>query len=430
MRVLTVLNTLGPGGTERAAQNYTLGYKEAGEEVAVLAFKKGGYRQPLLQDAGIPVFIGGETETAKDIAIQQALKWHFDIIHIHRSGLSDPCSAYVLEKLRSQARLVMETNVFSRVDDSPARHLVDVHLQLSKWCLWKWSQWGRGLRPAPVGVVLPYIVRADNFIRVDDGQANSFRSQHNIPPTAPLLGRVGQPLSAKWSPKIFDVFSRILEHKPETHLVLVGMPESLQKQYNNLPERIRRNIRLLDFLYGDEELSKCYSALDLFLHIAQIGESFGMVLAEAMMCQCPVVTLSTPMKDNSQVEVVGHLKGGIVASDLDGVVKGVLMLLNDRQLSLSIKSQCRETVIQRFGTAVVMENLFRIIHHATTNNRRDELRRNLVHDQAIISEVSSREIYQMLSNTLGTISLRDRIGMQLVHSPFFYKLWRYRRWHR
>ena len=44
MRVLTVVGDLGPGGTQRVAQNYTVGYKQAGCEAAVLAITAGGPR--------------------------------------------------------------------------------------------------------------------------------------------------------------------------------------------------------------------------------------------------------------------------------------------------------------------------------------------------------------------------------------------------
>ena len=48
------------------------------------------------------------------------------------------------------------------------------------------------------------------------------------------------------------------------------------------------------FLKDDKELSNCYSAIDIFVHAANQGESFGMVLAEAQLCQTPIITLSTP----------------------------------------------------------------------------------------------------------------------------------------
>ena len=40
--------------------------------------------------------------------------------------------------------------------------------------------------------------------------------------------------------------------------------------------------------------------MDVFAHSAQQGESFGYVLAEAALCEIPIVTMATPWADDSQ----------------------------------------------------------------------------------------------------------------------------------
>ena len=52
MRILTVVAGLGVGGTERAAQNLTLGLKALGAEVAVLAHAEGGPRERAYRRGG------------------------------------------------------------------------------------------------------------------------------------------------------------------------------------------------------------------------------------------------------------------------------------------------------------------------------------------------------------------------------------------
>ena len=47
-------------------------------------------------------------------------------------------------------RRVVETNVFSRVDYSPGADLIDVHFQLTKWCMWKWRRWLGPSNPRPL----------------------------------------------------------------------------------------------------------------------------------------------------------------------------------------------------------------------------------------------------------------------------------------
>ena len=88
-----------------------------------------------------------------------------------------------------------------------------------------------------------------------------------------------------------------------------------------------------------------YSSLDCFLHAARIGESFGMVLAEAMLCGCPVVTASRPFKDNSQVEVVGHLKGGVVARSAKSLATALRAFRFDPGIRQQLQSNLRQWVL-------------------------------------------------------------------------------------
>ena len=127
--------------------------------------------------------------------------------------------------IRSGARVpVIETNHFSRVDDSPDRAHIDVHMQLSRWCMWKWRQWARGLRPPPLGAVVPHIIDGAAFRPADEPTRRAFRSEHGIPEDAFVFGRLGQPHHSKWSPVAFRAFASVAERYPEAWLLLIGLP--------------------------------------------------------------------------------------------------------------------------------------------------------------------------------------------------------------
>ncbi len=63
-----------------------------------------------------------------------------------------------------------------------------------------------------------------------------------------------------------------------------------------LADIYQKNIRTIDFIKGDKALTDFYSSIDVFVHISAIGESFGYVLTEAMICGCPVITLARLLK--------------------------------------------------------------------------------------------------------------------------------------
>jgi glycosyltransferase involved in cell wall biosynthesis len=421
MRVLTIVDDLGPGGTQRAAQNYALGYRRAGHASAVLTLQGGGPREGELVRAGVEVFASPSAGNPGALAAAEA--WAPDLLHLHRRGSAEPVSAAALRRLRAGARpAVLETNVFARADYSDDRALIDVHLQLSRWCLWKWSRWTRELRPAPLGVVLPYAVDPGAFYRAPEEGA-AFRAAHGIPEDALVLGRVGQPSVWKWHPALLRAFGEVAPRHPRAYLLLVGLPPELRAALDALPDAARRRVVELPFLGGDDALRAGYNAMDAFVHAAQIGESFGMVLAEAMLCECPVVTLSRPARDNSQLEVVGHEVGGLVASNEGALAEAMERLLADAEARRRLGAAGARTIRERFALGTVTESLLRIAEHAVAHRDRAALSRALREDPALVTSVRDEEIEALLARSIGEPVSSERLAMWLVHQPRLYRLW-------
>ena len=134
----------------------------------------------------------------------------------------------------------------------------------------------------------------------------------NLPSHAVVIGRVGEPFEGKWHPYLIAVFRRVAIEREDAFLLLVGAPASITTAVEDLEPPIRARCRLVSPTPEDRQLRSYYSVMDVFLHIAAIGESFGMVLAEAMLCGTPVVTLATPYGDNAQCEIVEHPDSGFV----------------------------------------------------------------------------------------------------------------------
>lgn len=423
MRVLTIVEDLGPGGTQRAAQNYTLGYKQAGYETAVLAMNAGGSREQELKNADIPVFIGGKLPEEQSRALQYANEWKPDIIHIHRRGFAEPKTAYVLKELKTSHNRVLETNVFSRVDYSSDRNLIDVHLQLSYWCLWKWKQWSCGINPLPIGTVLPYMIDTSAFYSVSSDIQNAFRNFYGIPQEAFVFGRIGQRSLPKWSPIIFAAFAEVAKKYPQAYLLLIGLPDELRPLLASISTTVRQRIIEIPFIQGDENLRTCYSAIDVFLHASSIGESFGMVLAESQLCGCPVITLSTPHKDNSQLEVVGHKRGGLIVTNQESMIEAMVQLVEDKTLRQYLSQEGSKWVKSKYDICEVMPTLLKISQIALASENRYQLKARLINEPEIVMNVDWLDIQELLINTIGTTSLKERVLMHIVHNYLFYRLY-------
>jgi glycosyltransferase involved in cell wall biosynthesis len=383
--------------------------------------------ESLLQGSEIELILGGEDPGTYQRSVQQALSWQPDVVHIHRPGLASPQTGSLLRKLKSAPRRassapagVMETNVFGRVDYSRDSECIDVHLQLSKWCLWRWTRWAGLQRSQPFSVVLPNLVMHEEFQPASRQAREELRRQHGIPSRALVFGRIGSRIPSKWSDSIFAAFDRYLAVNPEAWLLLVGLPDSLKRTIENLPDATRARITVIEYLHGAEALNAAYSAMDVFLHASQIGESFGMVLAEAALCGIPAITLSTPARDNSQIEVVGHEAGGLVVANVSGMVEAMRQLEDARRRATYAEHAARQ-IKSKFGPDVLIPQALEIARLAAAGLSRAELRRRVLEIPGLTANVSSREIDALRRHCLGDYRWLDLAQMWLVTHPLVYR---------
>lgn len=350
MKILTIVKDLNMGGTQRVAQNLTIGLKNAGADVAVLSRLARGTRERYLAEAGVPVF--GPADAASD-SLESLLRWKPDIVHIHRLGSRDDHETMLMQAFRRSNARIVETNVFGLNDTGPGGRLVDVHCHLSHWALLKWLR--HKANRERVSTILPNAVDVDAFGPIGAQERSRVRGELGVPPTRFLYGRIGQPHAAKWSPDLFTIFKQACGRGADVGLLLVGAPEGYRTAARELAPDVRDRIIFIEPVADDEALNRYFGALDAFLHLSRIGESFGMVLCEAMLCEIPIITLSTPFRDNSQLEVVVHGEGGLVAADLDGMCEAMQRLEADPPGRSEMGRRGRNGVIARYAVPVVVQ---------------------------------------------------------------------------
>ena len=430
LRILTIAPDLQAGGLQRVARNFALGYRGFGAESAYFAYRGGGPFAEQLTDAKVEVISGADDPEEQRQALRRALEWKPDVVHIHRNGFADSRLSTMLLAAKASSRRgstapvgIVETNVFGRVDYSRDRGCIDIHYLLSRWCLWKWQRWSQILSPRPVGVVMPNLVMHTEFSRREPGIRYAFRISHGIPADALVFGRIGSLFEAKWSPLIFDAFSSFAASHPNAWLLLVGLPAGLRASLTRLPDHIRRRVVLIDFMQNDHLLGDIYGSMDVFLHAARIGESFGMVLAEALLCGVPVITLSTPDKDNSQLEVVGHETGGLVVAGAAGMIEAMGRLA-DPALRLRYANQgCRE-IVRRFSAEALMPTAMDIAQLVSEGLSPSQLRRRLLARPHLCTHVSTEEIRELMRGCLGAYNPKTWLLMNLVSNPYIYRAYR------
>lgn len=104
-------------------------------------------------------------------------------------------------------------------------------------------------------------------------------------PTLAFLGRIDEP--RKGLPVLAESMPRILDEVPGARLLIVG-PGAVETSRARLPERVAAATEFLGTL-SDEDKASVLASADLYIAPHTGGESFGIVLVEAMAAGAPVL---------------------------------------------------------------------------------------------------------------------------------------------
>lgn len=357
-RILVIVQSLGVGGTERAAASYAGLYMRLGCDVTVYGIYSGGAIQPELEQAGIVTVSG--FPAIKQLA-GASRRQGYDLIHVNAGGPYDPVIDAILVALKGPRTRVVQTNVFARSDYGPPSELIDLELLISCAGFWKWSAHSRSSRRQRSAAILPYLVSQERFFPPSPNQQSEARKLLGIPDDALVFGRVGQPGMNKWDSRLIKVCAYISKRIVNAYFVFLGCPPALQAGL--MREKVlRKKAVFLNPSALDQDLQQAYSAMDVFLHLSRIGESFGLVLVEAAQAGLPVTTLATPLKDDAQGEVVTRMNAGGEAWTLDGLAHLAIQWAERARSDPSIRRKISSHANQCYGVSSQAEGFEDFFH--------------------------------------------------------------------
>ena len=362
MKILEFGGYLGIGGTEKATCRWAAGLKQRGHDVIVLAMKLGP-RKEELELAGIPIISCAWNLAAVANAVTEIKP---DVIHMHASG-SPFAGDVVGEALLTLPKIpLVQTNIFGRLENPKEDAWTDFRLFIS------WTSCVQAARRACRKLDDNFFRRASVAVYPLDplepppaAATAVFRRQCGVAQDEVLFGRISRPDPGKWSDLALDAFRLAARNHPKIKMLLREPPPLVAAALRRSPDAGR--FVILPATSDTNELRLTLAALDVVLHTAINGESFGYGIAEPMNLGKPVITHSVPWQDQAQIELARHGECGFVASTPAAMAAHICHLAEDPDLRQRLGQQAQTHIRQLADPAVSLDRLEAMLHAALAN---------------------------------------------------------------
>ena len=353
IRVVHHSKTIGYSGTDRTAQLMCkyLAKDPRYEPFLVYRNKGDNSRLQIMQDIlGPDHVIEYDWEPGKrgrnppylperDNLYEVLLKIDPDIVHVHKSGYGEwPAFKYMAPRARW-----FETNIFGFADKESK---LDRVIYISDYIRETALKCGN-----PDGPVLYNPIELPDYSRVNSSTTAPWRQRLGISNDAILLGRVGR--ADNFDPISLRAFAQIERNNPNVFYLIVNGCNNWRTESTRLG---LKNVRFLDSIINDTELSEFYQQLNIYAHARSDGECCPCNIQEAMMHGLPVVSHRSRIY-NGHPEIIGDA-GFVVPIDNHEAYYEVLQaLVSDRVLRLDFGVKARKRAESIFEASKIVEQL-------------------------------------------------------------------------
>jgi len=356
VRIIEAGNELGLGGTEYTIQLFSKYLNPDLFTVQVVGLHKGGERAELIRQLGITVHLLEGDYTRLGQLLDET-----DVIHWHGDGTMHPSLVATLTAHRP--KMIIQTNIFGSYDHSPFYNLIDYDLYVSQMILIRrmWYDRDLGINFNAKRKVLPNPVDIQQIRKQlpSAAEIDAFKIKHQLR-DAFIVGRVGRADDAKFDLITLDAFALFSAQHPQARFLLVGATTRMLRHARALG--IYHKVIVCENTPDLHQLLIYYQSISIFLAASAMGESFGMVMAEAMAAGTPVITISTEDRDNAQVEVVDNLVTGlVVAPRADQLAAALHFLFENPQLRAGLSAASQEKSTVAYNAKKVAQSLSNLI---------------------------------------------------------------------
>ncbi|MCZ2526459.1 glycosyltransferase [Streptomyces sp. SCUT-3] len=176
--------------------------------------------------------------------------------------------------------------------------------------------------------------------------------------TIGFIGRIDEP--RKGLPALMRAFPRILEAHPGTRLLVAGRGDQ-EEAAAGLPPEVRGQVEFLGMV-SDEDKARLLRSVDLYVAPNTGGESFGIILVEAMSAGAPV--LAADLDAFRQVLDRGRAGELFPVGDADALADSAVRLLGD-PAALARLREAGSRHVRRFDWGTVGADILAVYETVT-----------------------------------------------------------------
>jgi glycosyltransferase involved in cell wall biosynthesis len=197
--------------------------------------------------------------------------------------------------------------------------------------------------------VIPYGIELDRFTRQRLDKKDA-RRRLGLPATSPLAGIIGRLDKGKRQDTVVRALARVRQAGHDLHLAIVGAKTRGEETgYAESVYRLVDDLGLspyVHFLPHQSEPQHAYAALDVFV-LASEGETYGMVVIEALASGLPVIASAS----GGPVEQISPGQNGLLFTPLDdeALAAGLLRYLTDPEFARRMAVQGAQDAARRYA---------------------------------------------------------------------------------
>lgn len=365
-RVLQVSSARAFGGGERHLADLTRGLQERGHELLVALREGSPLRKPLsfLPEQNVytlPLRNSLDLGSARKLA-RLARDKKVDIIHAHVAR--DYVPAALAARLAPASRLVITRHVLFPLNPLHRLALSNVSRVIAVS-----EPVARALRSQNIfdADQLRVVENSVDLSRFERVHAGAERDTHDRPFRVGIVGELSE---VKGQLEFVRAAALVAKEFDGVEFVVVGDDNSRGGEYRARVERLIDELELRDrvhLLGRVEDALSVVVKLDVLVSASR-SESFGMAMAEALVCGVPVVATATGGACSLIEERVNGLL--VPVGDVHALAAAVSSLRGDEELRLKLGAQAQRLARERFSPDRMVEATARVYEEALSNTGR------------------------------------------------------------